>query len=143
MGDDQQGGKINWGGLVKNILAGAAIVVGVEMVMPGTFSAIASAFPSAVPSTGGTMFSSATMEGIGLIIQKVAGAVIAGMGLSYLFSDGTQNENSDRHAERYSEAKESFALREDMRKQQAVMIARMKAAGHEPAMAMANQPQMG
>ena len=35
---------------------------------------------------------------------------------------------------------ESFALREDMRRIQAVMMARMAATGYQPAMAMASQP---
>ena len=136
MSDD---GKTNWGGLAKTILAGAAILIGVEMIAPGLISNIIPA--SLSTGSGSGMFTEEAMKGIGLIVQKVAGAVIAGIGLSYLFSDKSQNENAERHAEHFSEAKESFAVREDMRKMQTVMMARMKAAGHEPAMAAG--PQMG
>ena len=72
---------------------------------------------------------------IGNLIAKVAGGVIAVMGLNYLVNGKAPSNNSGEHAERYAEQKESFAIREDIRKMQAVMMARMQAAGHEPAQA--------
>lgn len=138
MSDDEQGGKsFNWGGLVKGILAGVAIVAGVELILPGTVSGIIGAFGQ---SSGGLDSFKSLVEGLGPTVRVIAGGAMAAVGVSALFSDSSQNENAERHSLAHHEAKESFAIREDMRKMQTVMMARMKAAGHEPAMAMAAQP---
>ena len=137
MSDDEQGGKsFNWGGLVKGILAGAAVVAGIELIAPGTVSGIISSLSTTPGSTVGLK---SLIEGIGPTLRIIAGAAMSLTGLSYLLSDSSQNENAERHAQTHHEAKESFAIREDMRKMQTVMMARMKASGHEPAMAMAAQ----
>lgn len=81
-------------------------------------------------------------KGIGSLIAKVAGGVIAVMGLNYLVNGKSSGDNhAQEHAERFAEQKEAFAVREDIRRMQAVMVARMQAAGHEPAMSGA--PQRG
>ena len=143
MSDDQ---GINWGGLVKGILAGAAVVAGIALATTGSLSGLGNLLSGMMASTpgGGSSTLPLVIEKIGDVLPRVIGAMIAFTGASYLFSDGSsnQNENAQRHSEHYTEAKESFAAREDMRKMQAVMMARMKAAGHEPAMAMGAQPQV-
>ena len=141
MSDDQ---GINWGGLVKGILAGAAVVAGIALATTGSLSGLGNFLSGMMAGNPGANSAlPAVLEKIGDVLPRVIGAMIAFSGASYLFSDGSsQNENAQRHSENYTEAKESFAAREDMRKMQAVMIARMKAAGHEPAMAMGAQPQV-
>jgi|GEM_PF-6729796 len=136
MSDGQEKKSINWGGLIKGLAAGAAIIAGVMLVAPGLIPGIAEGLGGLF--SGGA--SPALTEGIGLVITKVAGAAMAITGLSYLFSDKSGADNASRHAEHHAEAKESFAIREDMRKMQAVMMARMQANGHQPAMAAAGQP---
>lgn len=140
--------SINWGGLCKGLLAGAAIVVGVEMVCPGTVSGIlgsmkdmGSGIGKLFTSGGGAPTGEVAKEagnwmtsGIGWLVTKVAGAVAVVMGANYLLSDKKESHETQR-AQQHHEARESFALREDMRKMQAVMVARMQASGHEPAMA--------
>lgn len=135
---DEQGRKINWGGLIKGLAAGLAVVAGVMLVAPGLIPSIAEGIGGMFSSAGGSTF---LTEGIGAVITKVAGAAMAFTGLRYLLSDKSESENAERHAQAYHEAKESFAIREDMRKMQAVMLARMQAAGHQPAMDMAQAQQ--
>lgn len=130
MSDDDKGEKssFKWGGLIKGILAGAAVLVGIELVSDGLISGLF----SGVGSGGGEAIGSFlkdSLSGIGDIIPKIAGVALGAVGLSYLFSDKSQAENTERHSQQYAEAKESFAVREDMRKMQAVMMARMKASG--------------
>jgi hypothetical protein len=134
MSDDDQGGTFNWGGLVKGILAGVAIVAGVEMIAPGTVSGIIGAFGSSGgPAAGESL--KGIIEGIAPVVRWIAGAAMVATGISAMLGDHS-SDNADRHAQAHSEARESFAVREDMRKMQAVMMARMKAAGHEPALAV-------
>lgn len=139
MSDDENGGKsINWGGLVKGIIAGAAVVAGIFLIAPTTFTELFSGAGAGGTGIGESL--KGIVESLGPIARPLAGAAIATVGLTQLFSDGSSNENAERHSQAHHEAKESFAIREDMRKMQTVMMARMKAAGHEPAMAMAAQP---
>lgn len=69
-------------------------------------------------------------QGIGSLIVKAAGAVIAYMGISYLLNGNKDADRQKELAERHKEQHESFAIREDIRKMQAVMQTRMAAAGH-------------
>lgn len=131
MSEDNGKKSINWGGLVKNLAAGAAVVAGVMLVCPGLL-------PGIVEGVG-SLFKEGAMPAIspviGDAIRIVAGAAMSITGLSYLFSGSKDSENAERHSQHYQEAKESFAIREDMRKMQTIMMARMQASGHQPAMA--------
>jgi hypothetical protein len=137
MSDEQGKKSINWGGLIKGLAAGAAVVAGVMLVAPGLLPSIVEGISGMIGSTGGG--ASFLSSGVGEVITKVAGAAMAITGLSYLFGGKSDGDNADRHSQQYHEAKESFAIREDMRKMQAVMTARMAASGHQPAMALASQ----
>ena len=154
MGDDSKS-SVNWGQLGKNMLAGAAIVAGVMIVAPGAIPAVITALSSAATAAGAafTTTGAATAtagtttgvlagaetwlaSGIGALITKAVGIVAAVAGATYLLSDS--KDTSDEGVGYRREEQESFAAREDMRKMQAVMIARMQAAGYQPAMALAN-----
>jgi hypothetical protein len=138
--------SINWGGLAKGLIAGAAIVVGFALVCPGTTGSIIEGVKNFGQNVDGKGFMSALSDmfkpgesnwmssSIGWLVTKVAGAAALIMGANYLLSDKKESHESGR-AREHHEARESFALREDMRKMQAVMVARMQASGHEPAMA--------
>ncbi|NBO17926.1 MAG: hypothetical protein EBV03_01635 [Proteobacteria bacterium] len=91
---------------------------------------IDAAKPGIVENTMGAITGGIT-KGIGAVIAKVVGGVIAVMGINHLINGKSSTNNSQEHAERFAEQKESFAIREDIRKMQAVMMARMQAAGHE------------
>ncbi len=137
-----EGNGINWGGLIKGIVAGAAILVGVELVVPGLLAGAIAGIGGMFAASGGAAAASpaltGAMSGMGLVLTKAAGLALGGIGLSYLLSDKPSNsENGGRHAQDFTEAKESFAAREDIRKMQTVMKMRMAASGHEPAAAMA------
>jgi len=137
MSEDTEGQKssVNWGELGKNILAGAAILAGAILV-----------FPSLVPALGGALASmGAAFTGsaaLGTILKVGAGIGLAIAGATHLMADkaGSADEVLDKQAAQYDQR--SFAAEHDIRKMQALMIARMQAQGHEPAMAMA-QSQMG
>jgi|SRR5579884_2239971 len=141
----QEKKSINWGGLIKGLLAGAAIVAGALMIAPAAATAITAAGTALGAGTiGGSTLTSLggfMAEGLGWLITKVAGAGLAYAGISYLASD--KQPETERHAEHYHEARESFAMREDMRKYQAVMMARMQANGYAPAAQMASQQGRG
>lgn len=153
---DQSSG-INWGGIVKGALAVGAVAVGVELMFPGTMKGLwenvsklgepakqladgqkpepsgLENFMSGVKNFLGT--------GIGEVILRVGGMVMAITGISYLLNGSKKSDHEQERAGQYAEARESFQLREDIRKAQAVMMARMQASGHAPAMAAG--PQRG
>ncbi|MBY0408048.1 MAG: hypothetical protein K2Q01_10175 [Rickettsiales bacterium] len=145
--------SINWGGIVKTALAAGAILIGIELVSEGTIgkvvetiSKIGDKAPVPKPEEAGWIarnfggLNSAIGDGIGKVLLKIGGIAMAITGISYLLgSKGSDHEK--QHAERYHEARESFALREDMRKMQTVMQMRMQAQGYEPA--MVGQPARG
>jgi len=90
--------------------------------------------------------SEAAQQGTGLVkfiinhkIISLIGAAIGGKAISNAIDSRGENEERQQIN---AESRESFALREDMKKMQAIMVARAKAAGYEPAMAMA-QPTRG
>jgi hypothetical protein len=135
--------NVNWGGLTTNILAGAAIVIGVELVFPGLsmnlFEGIKGIATSMVPSAASSepsFFSTA----MGALLTKIAGVAMGIVGVSYLTADKGAAPEPHHHTH---EQRESFTARLDMQKTQAVMMARMQAQGHEPAMAMAAQNGRG
>lgn len=133
---------IRWGGLIKNIAAGAAIVAGIALVAPSLIPDLIHGIGSLGSGTAGTaapLLSEGLLKGMGEVVRYALGAGLAITGLTYLFSD--HNDNGERHAEAFTEARESFQIREDIRKMQAVMKIRMQAAGHEPAMAIAAPAQ--
>jgi hypothetical protein len=145
MSEDKKG--ISWGGLVKGIVATAAIVAGAELVFPGLIAgvisavkdvgaAIADKFAAIGTAAAAETTAAATTEAapgalsknIGWLATKVGGIVLAVSGLKYLTSE--KEEAPER---------ESFAAQEDMKRMQALMVARMRAQGYQPAMAMAGQ----
>ncbi len=141
MSDDKKS-SINWGGIGKGLLAGGAIIAGIAIVCPGmlsgvveTLGKIGTAAPEVVKAEPGIVenalsgVTSAIGSGIGAVVTKIAGVALAVTGINYLMSDKTNN--AEEHGQRYAEAKESFALREDMRKMQAVMVTRMQNAGQD------------
>lgn len=130
--------SINWGGLAKGILAGAAVVAGVVLVAPGLLGGLVEGVQNIGTSLAGTADTepNAAAQTLGWLVKKAAGIALAVTGASYLLSGGSGG-NEAEHASRHQEARESFALREDMRKMQAVMMARMQAAGQDPAAGMA------
>ena len=75
--------------------------------------------------------------GIGALITKAIGVVAAVAGASYFLKKDDKEAAPDMGAKR--EEEQSFAVREDMRRMQALMVARMQATGYQPAMAVANQ----
>ncbi len=142
MSEKHKESSINWGGLTKGLLAGGAIIAGIAIVCPGCLSGIADALSKIGAPVAGKAAPSLVENGVdyiksgvgsmlGTVIAKVAGVALAVTGIKYLLSD--KPNNAAEHATQYHEAQESFALREDMRKMQAVMASRMQAAGHEPA----------
>ena len=147
MSAEHEKSSINWGGIGKGILAGGAIIAGIAIVCPGMLtgvveglSKIGTAAPAAVAAEPGMVenaisgftggIASMIGKGITSIALKVAGVALVVTGANYLMSDKSTS-NAEEHATRHAEAKESFALREDMRKMQAVMVARMQNAGQE------------
>jgi hypothetical protein len=149
--DDQKKSSINWGGLAKGLLAGAAIVAGVMIVCPQVIAPLITAVKSIVPTitaAGQTAASTPGVaaaiepnffsQGIGSLIVRAAGAVMAFGGAHYLLSNKEESPHSER-MQRAHEAQDSFAVREDMRRMQGLMVARMQANNYQPAMALANQ----
>ena len=142
---DEHKSSINWGGLTKGLLAGGAIVAGIAICCPSmltgameTLSKIGTAAPEiakADPSLverGISGLTSAIGSGLGTLLTKIAGLAIAITGVSYLLSEKKES-NAGEHAARHHEAKESFALREEIRSMQNKMQTRMQLAGHNPA----------
>lgn len=154
MSEKHNESSINWGTVGKSLLAGGAVIAGIAIVCPGMLTGVAETlakigatdkgaqeiakvggFEKAMVALGSGVNAvrdslvAAVGRGVGTIITKVAGLVIGYKGIQYLLSDKSDPSNAQEHAERFHEARESFALREDMRKMQAVMVARMQAAG--------------
>jgi len=147
--------SINWGGLAKGILAGAAIVAGIALAFPGLATGVWQALGDLGVQLSKTFASKAVEEGgkkaieevgkkvatepsflatsIVWLAQKIGGITLAVVGYKYLTSSKTEMPHPS------PEAEESFAIKEDMRKAQALMMLRMRAQGYEPAMALANQ----
>ncbi len=138
---------IQWGGLIKGLVATAAIVGGVELLFPGFTAGVISAVKdvgTAIAdklSSIGTAAAEKTTEAatteaapgalsksIGWLATKIGGIVLAVSGLKYLTSEKEAPEE-----------RESFAEREDMKRVQALMLARMRAQGYQPAMAAGQQ----
>jgi len=139
--ENDQESSVNWGKLGKNLLAGAAIVVGACIVFPGLAGALLTGLGALGTSIGGMSIGTVSGEvtsGIGVLLTKAFGVALAAGGASYLLSD--HGKHSAPSVEGPVEAPESYIAREDMRKMQAVMLARMQAQGYQPAMALANQP---
>ncbi|MFO0388943.1 MAG: hypothetical protein ACK502_04385 [Alphaproteobacteria bacterium] len=150
MSEDKKG--ISWGGLIKGLVATAAVVAGAELMFPGFIEGIvekagelkdwiAGKF-TATPEILGPMTAEQAAEkaaaeaasakfadSIKSVAKFVGGAVLAVSGLKYVLSEKQEAEPEQ----------ESFAVREDMKRTQALMIARMRAQGYQPAMATAGQ----
>lgn len=75
----------------------------------------------------------------GFAVQNKALAIGAGAIAGGLLATGTHSKAAKAHRQEMSERQESFALKEDMRRMQALMAARMMAQGYQPAMALAGQ----
>ena len=141
MSDDNSG--VRWGALGKTILAGAAIAAGVMLVTPAgaamltSMGAAGGSLAASSPSLAAAATATAEFmsSGIGWLVTKLVGAAVLYKGAQAL--GDSDKEGPDLNA-RQKEAEMSFAAREDMRKMQAVMVARMKANGYQPAMAAAN-----
>jgi len=146
----EKSSKVAWG----TIVAGAAIVAGAVLFCPTLMDkipgigesivegaknlgstiadAIRSLFTTTAPATPSTPIDWAAW---GATAKKVAGAALIGGGAAYLMSSGGE----DPHAHHRSEAQQSFALREDLRKMQARQMVMAAAAGHPQAIAMMQQ----
>lgn len=146
MSDQQQKSSINWGGLTKGLLATGAIVAGVEMVFPGMMSGMADSISKIGAEAAPTPDPSFVEKGVGAVVGgfgkaigtvaiKIGGIALAIMGVTHLVSHKSDRDNAAEHAQNRAERQESFALREDIRRAQATMMARMQSAGHDPAMA--------
>jgi len=156
---------IKWGA----IIAGAAIVVGAVLfyppvveVIPKIFTSIgewiASVFTNlstAAPAVANAAApviektaeqiaaeaakSEAAREAMWTMIQKVGGAALFGGGLAY-FLGGKREHNQPVPN---PEVAESFAMKEDMRKMQALMVMRTAYAGNPQAQRMLEEQQQG
>jgi hypothetical protein len=151
--------KTNWGGLTTGLLAAGAIIGGAMLVCPGTVSDIGeklgnigSAPPVQEPGMlenagkwlsgswagqatgavgeGASWINGKVMSGIATLLIKAAGVVGIALGVNHLINGKSGGDNAKAHAEQHAEQKESFAIREDIRKMQSVMKMRMQAAGH-------------
>jgi hypothetical protein len=131
--------NISWG----KVLAGAAIVAGAIMMAPvlapaaaaGVIAighAIMGLFAGGAAGTGSALVTALT----GTVAREVAGAALLGGGIMY-FSGEKDRKNAAVEQNVAAAEGNSFAMREDMRKMQALMVARAQAAGYQPAMAMA------
>ena len=129
--------SVNWGGLTKDILAGAAIVAGACIVFPGLAGGLVAALAAAGTALGAATsgaFAAGSGAGIGILLTKAFGVALAFMGASHFSNKGEDNAPIFVAP---SESDASFAAREDMRKMQALMLMRMQAQGYQPAMATA------
>ncbi len=145
MSEEKKG--ISWGGLVKGLVATAAVVAGVELVFPGFVAGVISAAKDVGAAIAdkigsvGTAAAEKTTEAatteaapgalsktVGWLATKIGGIVLAVTGVKYLTAE--KEEAPER---------ESFAAQEDMKRMQALMMARMRAQGYQPAMQMAGQ----
>lgn len=79
---------------------------------------------------GASAVNNFVLSGISSLIVKAVGLVAIGMGVNHLVNGKPAHDNAAEHAQRHAEQKESFAIREDIRKMQSVMAMRMQAAGH-------------
>jgi uncharacterized membrane protein YccC len=144
-----QNSSVNWGGLGKNLLAGAAIVAGAIIVFPvlagalaagiagiGTAFGAASASVTASTAIATTAAATAAPAWAGGLMTNLIGIAIAAAGAAYLFRDKSSN-NAPQSAETDEYTQRSFAAEQDIRKMQAIMLARMQANGYQPAYAMA------
>jgi len=122
--------SINWGGLAKGILTGAAIVAGLLLLFPAIAQNLATVFPLEGLSQG----VSAITKGMGGFFSIIAGTALVWTGYKHLSAPKTEAPHP------HPEVDESFAIKEDMRRTDALMALRMRAQGYEPAMALANQP---
>lgn len=138
--------KIRWGA----VIAGAAIATGVALVAPvmiAKFPEMGSGLLDVVGKIGEKIgdlilgmlgktpggVSDATVEAV----KKLAGAGLIGGGVAY-FMGGRKQPYQDP-ALQTAPADESFAIKEDMRKMQGLMVARAAAAGNPQAQAMLSQ----
>ena len=138
---------ISWGGLIKGLVATAAVVAGAELVFPGFIAGVVSAAKdvgtaiadklSAVSGAAAEKTAEAATtdaapgtlsKSIGWLATKIGGVVLAVSGIKYLMSEKQEAPEP-----------ESFAAQEDMKRMQALMIARMRAQGYQPAMATGQQ----
>ena len=130
--------NVSWG----KILVGAAVAAGAVAVIafaPGVTAAVGSAI------TGGA---SAIFGGLGsvgawiasqtaLLAGFVQGNPTAAIGAAAAAGGLAASAMGSHHGRERDLEEESFAMREDMRRMQALMAARMAATGYQPAMAMA------
>lgn len=145
----QSQSKVNWGKIGGDILAGAAIAVGIIIVFPVVGEALAPALGAIGSAIGGVFTHGAAMSAatLGTIMAKTFGVALAVGGALHFAKEGekaeakeaTQDANYQAQADAYDQR--SFAAEQDIRKMQALMVSRMQAAGHEPAMAMATTRQ--
>lgn len=134
MSEEKKG--ISWGGLIKGLVATAAVVAGAELLFPGFIEGTVSAAKSIATSikdafTGidtTKVVESDLAKNIGWLATKVGGIVLAASGIKYLMSEKQEAPEP-----------ESFAAQEDMKRMQALMVARMRAQGYQPAMPAASQ----
>lgn len=131
---------ICWG----KIVAGAAVAAGAVAVVaffPETSATVGNAIKDGVSALFGGLGDVGSW--IASKVASVAAFVVENKALSIGTAAGAgalAASTSMMHQEtapRVSAEEESFAMREDMRRMQALMMARMQAQGYEPAVALA------
>lgn len=110
--------------------------------MRGTSNAVGGAGNWVSRQVGGAASSigGGIASGIGKVLLKIGGIALAITGVTHLLSSKSNAHSSEEQETNHRQAKESFALREEIREMQAVMTARMQAAGQNP---MQGMPTMG
>lgn len=138
-------GQVSWGKIIK----GAAIAAGAVAVVaffPETFSTIGDTVKGGISAVFGGLGSvgewiSTKVADIANYIVEHKALTIASAGVAGgLAVTAKEALSSGKHED--SMETESFAMKEDMRRMQALMMARMAATGYQPAIA-ANQPSRG
>lgn len=136
--------SVTWGGVV----AGAAVAAGAVLVFPSVVPSLAGGLESigeAIVSTVTGIAGEAAVPTISAeTARTIAGATLLGGGLAYLGMGGSSKKSAD---DLFDEAvttqdQAGFAAREDMKRMQALMMARMQVANpqHMAELAAA-QPQ--
>lgn len=141
-----EGSKISWG----KVLAGAAIATGAVLFggimvtqLPETIGTVLkeiggkiAEWASSLTAAKAPEISAATITAV----KQIVGAGLIGGGVAYFMSG---KDKHHYHEPVYSAANDqSFAMQEDMRKMQGLMVARAAASGNPQAQAMLSQ-QMG
>ena len=135
-----EGSKVKWGA----IIAGAAIATGAVLFGGIMVSQLPEAIGTAIQEVFKKVGEWATtahapeMSAAALgVMKKILGAGLIGGGVAY-FLGGKESPAYDP-ALQSSPADESFALKEDMRRMQGLMVARAAASGNPQAQAMLSQ----